>query len=132
MHDVGFVMARVTQERRDASITLKQSPITLNASFCVPIFVVQVGIVAVNLLGDKLGKLAPGALDAPPAPFGAGPRVVPGYAPERGGRAIGAGRVGRNEMNDLSFDMNFDPETAQRIRNIAAAKDKAVRSEVRQ
>lgn len=33
-------------------------------------------------------------------------------------------------MNDLSFDMNFDPETAQRIRDIAAAKERAVRAEV--
>lgn len=79
---------------------------------------------AVNLLGDKLGALAPGALDA-----GAGPRGSAAYAPGHGGRT-GAGRGSRNELNDLSFDMNFDPETAQRIRNIAAAKDEAVRSEV--
>jgi hypothetical protein len=32
-------------------------------------------------------------------------------------------------MDDLSFDMNFDPDTAQRIRDIAAAKERAVKSE---
>lgn len=90
----------------------------------------QVGIVAVNLIGDKLGTLAPGALDIPPAAYGAGHRSTAAFAPGHGGSAFGAGRAGRNELNDLSFDMNFDPETAQRIRNIAAAKEKAVRSEV--
>ena len=90
----------------------------------------QVGIVAVNLLGDKLGKLAPGALDAPPAPYGAGPRSIPAYPQGQNGRAGGAARPGHAELNDLSFDMNFDPEAAQRIRDIAAAKDRAVRSEV--
>ncbi|CAM9307168.1 unnamed protein product [Laminaria digitata] len=89
----------------------------------------QVGIVAVNLLGDKLGKLAPGALDAPPAPYGAGPRSIPAYPQGQNGRAGVAARPGHAELNDLSFDMNFDPEAAQRIRDIAAAKDRAVRSE---
>ena len=32
-------------------------------------------------------------------------------------------------MDDISFDMNFDPETARTIRNIAAAKEEAVRVE---
>ena len=40
-------------------------------------------------------------------------------------------RPSHTELNDLSFDMNFDPEAAQRIRDIAAAKDRAVRVEVR-
>lgn len=93
--------------------------------------VLQVGVVAVNLLGDKLGNLAPGALNvATPAPYGAGPRAAPTYAHGHNGKAVGGGRLGRAELNDLSFDMNFDPETAQRIRDIAAAKDRAVRSEV--
>ncbi|CAM9664455.1 unnamed protein product [Discosporangium mesarthrocarpum] len=70
----------------------------------------QVSIIAVNLLGEALGPLPPGALDAPPAPYGAGPR--------------------RSELDDLSFDMNFDPETAQRIRELASAKERAVRAEV--
>jgi len=92
-------------------------------------FVLQVGIVAVNLLGDKLGKLAPGALDAPPAPYGAGPRTLGVHPPGHNGR-VGIARPSHTELNDLSFDMNFDPEAAQRIRDIAAAKDRAVRVEV--
>eukprot|EP00903_Cladosiphon_okamuranus_P013509 g12582.t1 len=88
----------------------------------------QVGIVAVNLLGDKLGKLAPGALEAPPAPYGAGPRSIGVYPPGHHGR-MAATRPSHTELNDLSFDMNFDPEAAQRIRDIAAAKDRAVRAE---
>lgn len=93
----------------------------------------QVGIVAVNLLGDKLGKLAPGAMDAPPVPYGAGPRIPPAYPQGHDGRGVGAARsqASHTEFNDLSFDMNFDPEAAQRIRDIAAAKDRAVRLEVR-
>lgn len=39
-------------------------------------------------------------------------------------------RPSHTELNDISFDMNFDPEAAQRIRDIAAAKDRAVRAEV--
>ncbi|CAM9367201.1 unnamed protein product, partial [Hapterophycus canaliculatus] len=89
----------------------------------------QVGIVAVNLLGEKLGKLAPGALDIPPAPYGAGPRPLPVHPPGNNCRAMGATRSSRTELNDLSFDMNFDPEAAQRIRDIATAKDRAVRAE---
>ncbi|CAN0546152.1 unnamed protein product, partial [Ectocarpus sp. 12 AP-2014] len=92
---------------------------------CVP----QVGIVAVNLLGEKLGKLAPGALDDPPAPYGAGPRTLRAYPQGHSGREIGAARPSHTELNDLSFDMNFDPEAAQRIRDIANAKDRAARAE---
>lgn len=91
----------------------------------------QVGIVAVNLLGDKLGKLAPGALGTSPAPYGAGPRAPPTYPYGHNGRAPPPlARPSHAELNDLSFDMNFDPEAAQRIRDIAAAKDRAVRAEV--
>ncbi|CAB1118634.1 unnamed protein product [Ectocarpus sp. CCAP 1310/34] len=89
----------------------------------------QVGIVAVNLLGEKLGKLAPGALDDPAAPYGAGPRTLRAYPPGLSGREIGAARASHTELNDLSFDMNFDPEAAQRIRDIANAKDRAARAE---
>jgi len=32
-------------------------------------------------------------------------------------------------MDDISFDMNYDPETARTIRTIAAAKEEAVRIE---
>lgn len=93
--------------------------------------VLQVGIVAVNLLGENLGNLAPGALDARPSPYGAGPRVPPSCARGSvGGGGIAGGRSCRAELNDLSFDLNFDPETAQRIRDVAAAKDKAVSAEV--
>eukprot|EP00752_Nemacystus_decipiens_P007074 g6339.t1 len=88
----------------------------------------QVGIVAVNLLGDKLGKLALGALETPPAPYGAGPRALGTYPPEHHGR-MAMERPSHTELNDISFDMNFDPEAAQRIRDIAAAKDRAVRAE---
>lgn len=84
-----------------------------------------------NLLGDTLGKLAPGALDAPLAPYGAGPRKLGAHPPGHNGREMGMARPSHTELNDLSFDMNFDPQAAQRIRDIAAAKDRAVRAEVR-
>jgi hypothetical protein len=38
-------------------------------------------------------------------------------------------RKKRSDLDDLSFDMNFDTETAQRIRAIAAAKERAVKQE---
>jgi hypothetical protein len=38
-------------------------------------------------------------------------------------------RKKRSDLDDLSFDMNFDSETAQRIRAIAAAKERAVQQE---
>lgn len=86
---------------------------------------------AVNILGENLGKLASGALDARPSPYGAGPRAPPSCGRGNdGGGSMAGGRSCRAELNDLSFDLNFDPETAQRIRDVAAAKDKAVSAEV--
>lgn len=83
-----------------------------------------------NLLGENLRNLAPGAPDAPLAPYGAGCRAIPAYAQGNAEKNVTQGRSIRTDLNDLSFDMNFDPETAQRIRDIASAKDRAVRVEV--
>jgi len=77
----------------------------------------QVGIVAVNLLGDYVGGPSSGEVGVPAAPFG---------AVDGGG---GGGLGGGGRMNDLAFDMNLDPESASRIRQIVAAKERAVELE---
>jgi hypothetical protein len=45
------------------------------------------------------------------------------------GGMLAVPRKKRSDLDDLSFDMNFDSETAQRIRAIAAAKERAVQQE---
>ncbi|CAM9963786.1 unnamed protein product, partial [Phaeothamnion confervicola] len=105
----------------------------------------QVGIIAINLLGEPLPAGAGGASSLlPPAPERASGGAAPlhAYGANAGGgggpngdviAAAAAGAPGarrrRTEMDDLSFDMNFDPETARRIREIAAAKERAVAQE---
>lgn len=97
--------------------------------YCILNDLGQVGIVAVNIIGEKL---APGVLDAPQMRHGSGPRDHASYSPpmedeRRGKRAQRSSFAG---MNDLSFDVNFDPDIAQRIRDVATAKERAVRAEV--
>ena len=43
--------------------------------------------------------------------------------------SMGGNRVSNGALDDLSFDMNLDPDSAQRIRQIVAAKENAVNKE---
>lgn len=72
----------------------------------------QVGLVAVNVLGDVSQGNTTAATTSTSS-------VAPLPA---GGRSSTA-------MNDLCFDLNFDPITANRIRELSAAKDDAVARE---
>lgn len=86
----------------------------------------QVGIVAVNLLGEYLDKSSPGALDTLSERERArrGP-VLPDT------RGISEGNTARGPCVRAGLEnVSFDPDTARRIRDISAAKDRAVRSEV--
>ena len=75
----------------------------------------QVGVVAVNLLGEYVsgGPGGSGGISGggPGGPGGGGPGRAPG------------------PMDELAFDMNLDPESAGRIRQIVAAKERAVEQE---
>ena len=42
---------------------------------------------------------------------------------------MGSNRRPNGALDDLSFDMNLDPDSAQRIRQIVAAKENAVNKE---
>ena len=77
----------------------------------------QVGIVAVNLLGGDDAK------DVGPI------SSSPGHAhhsPIRGDKAVPSYS---NQLNDLSIDMNLDPQTAAKLRQLVDAKAKAVANE---
>ena len=76
----------------------------------------QVGIVAVNILGEAVGG---GGSDGGGFRGGAGGAVA---ARGGGGREPGP-------MDELSFDMNLDPESAARVRQVVAAKERAVEME---
>ena len=72
----------------------------------------QVGVIAVNLLGTEEG-------------FGRGPIAgVP-----HGGNRFSNPRAGPNSLNDLSVDLNLDPQTASKLRQLAEAKARAIASE---
>jgi len=75
----------------------------------------QVGIVAVNLLGAE----GPGSM----------PSIASG--PGGGGGGGGGGSVGgySNPLNDLSIDMNLDPQTAAKLRLLSDAKSRAIATE---
>lgn len=93
----------------------------------------QVGVVAINLLGETMtGGLQPGALLGGGVDSYGGqqpPYGVAGHTPASSNPSpSAAGRYG-GAMDDLSFDMNLDPESAQRIRQIVAAKERAVEKE---
>lgn len=85
----------------------------------------QVGIVAVNLLGvDDSMSIGPSSDN----------HGVPGYAP-RGAMGPGGGPGGYrdpsqyNPLNDLSIDMNLDPQTASKLRLLSEAKARAINTE---
>lgn len=73
----------------------------------------QVGIVAVNILGVDESPLGAKQL-------------------QRGDNAPGAKaypQMSNNPLNDLSVDLNLDPQTAVKLRNLSEAKSRAVASE---
>jgi len=74
----------------------------------------QVGIVAVNLLGE------------PSAGGGVGGGGVPALLAVKG---AGGGPRPAGPMDELAFDMSLDPESAARVRQIVAAKEQAVARE---
>lgn len=71
----------------------------------------QVGLIAINVIGDSAGN----------APS------LPAVAPE--GAIAAQGRKDISPMDDLTFDLNFDPATATQIRELHVAKDRAVKAE---
>lgn len=69
----------------------------------------QVGIIAVSLMGN--------ADDAAPAKGAA--KYIPGHKPSAPG----------TNYNDLSIDLNLDPQTAAKLRQLSEAKSRAVDAE---
>mmetsp|Transcript_9912 Transcript_9912/g.8858 ORF Transcript_9912/g.8858 Transcript_9912/m.8858 type:complete len:843 (-) Transcript_9912:96-2624(-) len=63
----------------------------------------QVGIIAINLMGSEMVKSSNGLKSFPP--------------------------VVNNPLNDLSIDMNLDPQTTLKLRQLSEAKAKAVATE---
>ena len=76
----------------------------------------QVGLIAVNMLGEKDSVVG---MDGPQTR--AALSGVPGAASRPSNRP--------SAMDDLAFDMNFDARTAARIRAVMTAKEEAVRTE---
>ena len=68
----------------------------------------QVGLIAINVIGD-----AAGGVSLAVAPEGSVPQ----------------GRKDISPMDDVTFDLNFDPATAAQIRELFVAKDRAVKAE---
>ena len=99
-------------------------------SICSAIFQIfnQVGVVAINLLGENTLDVAlPGhtvdgwnSLGEEQQQQPIGSVMYP---------SMGGNRVSNGALDDLSFDMNLDPDSAQRIRQIVAAKENAVNKE---
>ena len=102
----------------------------------------QVGVVAVNVLGEPVA--APSYLQGQGGGGGggggvqaAGPRGVTGAGAQPthpsyrrpAGAPVGSGDKKPSPLDDLAFDMNFDPETAAKIRQVHEAKDRAVEME---
>ena len=71
----------------------------------------QIGLIAINLIGDAVSSGAPAPQGAPAG------KETPGTRKE-----ISA-------LDDLTFDLNFDPATAAQIRELHVAKERAVRAE---
>eukprot|EP01038_Epipyxis_sp_PR26KG_P015610 gene15610-21093_t len=78
----------------------------------------QVGIVAISLMGDIKIKDDVEAKDSHPIKS---PNQL---------RGVGGGRPDyKNPYNDLAIDMNLDPKTADKLRQLADAKAKAIDTE---
>ncbi|TMW68162.1 hypothetical protein Poli38472_007834 [Pythium oligandrum] len=80
----------------------------------------QVGVMAVNLCGEPLDSQP----DELPNQSSGEPLSVPMRSIPKPSQASPA-----NRTDDLAFDLRFDAKTAERIREIQIAKDKAVASE---
>jgi centrosomal protein CEP104 len=81
----------------------------------------QVGLIAINVIGDAApAGAAGGGLLA-----GAGAGAV--YSSVAQGGAGGKGQL--SALDDLTFDLNFDPRTAAQIRELHLAKERAVQAE---
>jgi len=79
----------------------------------------QVGIIAVSLMGIEDG---PGSM----MQQAGGPRgAASGF---KGGPGAGGGGPA-NPYNDLSIDMNLDPQTANKLRQLSDAKSRAIETE---
>lgn len=72
----------------------------------------QVGIVALSLQGTPLDEL-----DAKP------------ISPRGGGMSNAAKPSYKNPYNDLTVDINLDPQTANKLRQLAEAKSRAIQNE---
>lgn len=77
----------------------------------------QVGIVAVSLMGSTDGGSGGGSLAAAAA------------AGKRGMAGRPGGSFKNNPYNDLSIDLNLDPTTANKLRELSEAKSRAVENE---
>ncbi|KAG5188043.1 hypothetical protein JKP88DRAFT_269553 [Tribonema minus] len=90
----------------------------------------QVGIVALNLLGDPAqARGAPLPLVCTSLSRACHRRTLTPFPPSTFG--VNRRRRGsrRSDLSDLSFSMNLDTATAQRVREVAAAKERAVAAE---
>lgn len=86
----------------------------------------QVGIMAINLCGESLEGLSSAGGELPN--FSSGETMQRGGG-GGGGRSVAKPQQAPNPTDDLAFDLRFDAKTAERIREIQIAKDKAVAAE---
>mmetsp|Transcript_12935 Transcript_12935/g.45468 ORF Transcript_12935/g.45468 Transcript_12935/m.45468 type:complete len:345 (+) Transcript_12935:48-1082(+) len=70
----------------------------------------QVGIIAINVIGDAVGN-SPAAIPSAPT------------------QPITQNRKEISALDDVTFDLNFDPTTAAQIRELHIAKERAVKAE---
>lgn len=78
----------------------------------------QVGVIAVNFMGPETPSSSSSSSSVPVVAspkYSSQPRSNPSNGP--------------GSLNDLAFDMNLDPQTASKIRQLAEAKTRAVQQE---
>lgn len=76
----------------------------------------QAGIIAINVLGHPL-----------PADAGLRPQVTS----QNASFGLNVDKVKVPPLEDLAFEMNFDPITAEKIRQVHAAKERGRSSSIR-
>ena len=89
----------------------------------------QVGLIAINALGESLGK---GGTSTNGSSVHSMSRSSQGSYDNNGGSSSNNNNnvaQPNEKLNDLAFDMAFDAETADKIRNISAAKNACVANE---
>jgi len=93
----------------------------------------QVGIIAVNLLGELSGGGRGAYSSSPGMGYGhvSSSQSVGSHTSDMAGPYTGSRGLVRStsEQHDIGFDMNYDPETAQKLREIIALKHQAVKME---